>query len=38
VNALVKARWLLPEDALRLQAKAREDAIRQFTRYKSPPR
>ena len=30
VDSLVQARWLLPEDALRLKAKTREDALRQF--------
>jgi hypothetical protein len=30
VDSLVQARWLLPEDALRLKAKTREDAMRQF--------
>ena len=29
-DKLVAERWLLPEDALRLKAKTREDALRQF--------
>lgn len=30
IDTLVKQRWLLPEDALRLKAKTREDVRRQF--------